>query len=977
MAAIGEEWQNRFRLDVIQDGRHGTAAPRHDARVSEEICKALNIEVLRADAGELSMEQHRYEWAGEMGDPRENPPTNGIVRHDFHMRKSGVTRPGIEPGSPWREASRQRGFCHHSTIISARSLARAWSTVQLMTNRDATRRKELGEQSAVLVLTQKTTRFIVPLDPIGRITASETKERLGSCIRASYVHNSFNQAAILRHAVQKFGKRSRAKLIRLGTSSYGSEPVLRQDIAVDEQPSIEDVAMKIERMSEEICAALNSEVLRADEAEASGIVRHDSHMRKSGSDPARNRARFAFVGEISYAFFHIRKADKVTASVGIQNTRLETPARISSLIEQVSKKTMRERREGDEGKFDLLFRSPRLMFVPAAPTAASALLPSLKSTRRDLTRGEEATDLATARSLSPPPPPSDRKLENGPVTITELSHEMAASCHNHRARSVEATRRRKALASFYRLFTVKCTLLKRLSPRPNPQALTINKYILLQYQALNFEGADSARRLFAHERSHVPIMATIWVLSVPFFRLPAVRKVLLCARQHHDNLSTFESTDYDLMSSNIAYPSAIRTINIALGLESGAAVAQWLGRSPPATAIRARYPAGSFPRVGIVLDDAACRRVFSEYSRFPRPCIPAPLHPRVSVNVMSRDDGHLRVPAGKSVTRNVIPGDENKGHISEIARANSKNPTHDLQGDRFLGHQIEWPVRMRKREEGGQGEEERKVISYCFIYKYAIKTLRWNGSLPKSTLEEARYETEDDLTRRRQGHDNTVVPLTAGGGTRISQRSDLAISQYSAELKWRGKREIPEKKSNHRPAASSGTIPTCENPGATHTGIEPGSPWWETSRLTAQPPRLPKPSKKSPRQGFRKAGCSDECTYNDEDVSRRFDGTCVALRPVVKRKRTMMFTSCDKHVRHKYSVLQQRSRSGEAIRATLTRTPRASTLLRARQPMEVKRGWLWSGAGMHGRGKRETLEKNHRPSASSGTIPKCGSDSPP
>ncbi|KAJ8881214.1 hypothetical protein PR048_017688 [Dryococelus australis] len=47
-----------------------------------------------------SMEQRRNERAGETGDPRENPPTNGIVR-----QKSEVTRPGIEPGSPWWEAS--------------------------------------------------------------------------------------------------------------------------------------------------------------------------------------------------------------------------------------------------------------------------------------------------------------------------------------------------------------------------------------------------------------------------------------------------------------------------------------------------------------------------------------------------------------------------------------------------------------------------------------------------------------------------------------------------------------------------------------------------------------------------------------------------------------------------------------------------------------------------------------------------------
>ncbi|KAJ8867068.1 hypothetical protein PR048_032930 [Dryococelus australis] len=55
---------------------------------------------------EASMEQRRNERAGETGQPRENPPSNGIVRHDSHIRKSGVTQPGIEPRSPWREASR-------------------------------------------------------------------------------------------------------------------------------------------------------------------------------------------------------------------------------------------------------------------------------------------------------------------------------------------------------------------------------------------------------------------------------------------------------------------------------------------------------------------------------------------------------------------------------------------------------------------------------------------------------------------------------------------------------------------------------------------------------------------------------------------------------------------------------------------------------------------------------------------------------
>ncbi|KAJ8888796.1 hypothetical protein PR048_008288 [Dryococelus australis] len=53
-------------------------------------------------------------------------------------------------------------------------------------------------------------------------------------------------------------------------------------------------------------------------------------------------------------------------------------------------------------------------------------------------------------------------------------------------------------------------------------------------------------------------------------------------------------------------------------------------------------------------------------------------------------------------------------------------------------------------------------------------------------------------------------------------------------MKGRGKREIPKK--IRRPVVSFGTIPTCEKPGATPPGIEPGSPSWEASGLTTKPP---------------------------------------------------------------------------------------------------------------------------------------------
>ncbi|KAJ8866962.1 hypothetical protein PR048_032824 [Dryococelus australis] len=53
-------------------------------------------------------------------------------------------------------------------------------------------------------------------------------------------------------------------------------------------------------------------------------------------------------------------------------------------------------------------------------------------------------------------------------------------------------------------------------------------------------------------------------------------------------------------------------------------------------------------------------------------------------------------------------------------------------------------------------------------------------------------------------------------------------------MKGLGKRENPEK--TRPPTASSDTILTCEHP-LTRPGIEPGSPRWEASALTARPPR--------------------------------------------------------------------------------------------------------------------------------------------
>ncbi|KAJ8889580.1 hypothetical protein PR048_009080 [Dryococelus australis] len=57
----------------------------------------------------MRVKRGEYPRAGETGDPRGNPLTSSIVRHDSHMRK-----PGSEPGSPWWEIAVWKAFSRRS-----------------------------------------------------------------------------------------------------------------------------------------------------------------------------------------------------------------------------------------------------------------------------------------------------------------------------------------------------------------------------------------------------------------------------------------------------------------------------------------------------------------------------------------------------------------------------------------------------------------------------------------------------------------------------------------------------------------------------------------------------------------------------------------------------------------------------------------------------------------------------------------------
>ncbi|KAJ8873805.1 hypothetical protein PR048_024640 [Dryococelus australis] len=82
-----------------------------------------------------------------------------------------------------------------------------------------------------------------------------------------------------------------------------------------------------------------------------------------------------------------------------------------------------------------------------------------------------------------------------------------------------------------------------------------------------------------------------------------------------------------LLQVELAVNNAYADIQVSVAL-SGATVAEQLASLPPTKVIQVQSPAGSlrFLHVGIVLDDAIGRRVFSGISRFPHPFIPALLH---------------------------------------------------------------------------------------------------------------------------------------------------------------------------------------------------------------------------------------------------------------------------------------------------------------------------------------------------------------
>ncbi|KAJ8875096.1 hypothetical protein PR048_022987 [Dryococelus australis] len=181
--------------------------------------------------------------------------------------------------------------------------------------------------------------------------------------------------------------------------------------------------------------------------------------------------------------------------------------------------------------------------------------------------------------------------------------------------------------------------------------------------------------------------------------------------------------------------------------------------------------ASGIPHVGIVLNDAAGRRVFSGISRFPRHCIPTLLHTHLTYLSSDLKISMLRAAQISPLHSKCFRYEKAP---SQLIFAPSPNLIHNCCSRTLITR---------------YGLEDRQNICRIHVFQRSHDSIR---------VKRCEYET-------------------------------------ASEWKGEGKREIPEK--TRRPAASSGTIPTCKNPEVTRPGIETGSPGWETSALTAHPPR--------------------------------------------------------------------------------------------------------------------------------------------
>ncbi|KAJ8873746.1 hypothetical protein PR048_024580 [Dryococelus australis] len=137
---------------------------------------------------EVSMEQRRNTWAGETGDPGENPPTSGIVRHDSHMRKSGSDFAGKRTRYTYVGGDRITGPSRSQFIVR-------WHRDKLLT----LVRKNAGSSPAILISVYHGIHLITPGGVMSEVSM-EQRRRARGWGNGSYSRKPADQ----RHRTSRF-----------------------------------------------------------------------------------------------------------------------------------------------------------------------------------------------------------------------------------------------------------------------------------------------------------------------------------------------------------------------------------------------------------------------------------------------------------------------------------------------------------------------------------------------------------------------------------------------------------------------------------------------------------------------------------------------------------------------------------------------------------------------------------------------------
>ncbi|KAJ8875702.1 hypothetical protein PR048_023601 [Dryococelus australis] len=287
-------------------------------------------------------------------EPVQNPPINGIVRHDSHMRNSGVSQPGIEPESLWWESrtvalgearpamnmsqtpafegEKQRGggealYVSSSRALDGPRLANFFPltpfapTCAVFFPRPQLRSllAERGQRICAFPEHQAVNPRICFIVVFGSQWHSAEKSR-------RYTHCDENTArqfralrlATMGHLISEAV--SPLSLLYLSASNAEERSSSMLSTKHDENTARLLEALRLEAMAHLQRVSVLDMIDLTENPPTSNVVQHDSHVRKSGSSPAGSLERLAevkwdctmlkrYLAERAYYWFYVESGN--------------------------------------------------------------------------------------------------------------------------------------------------------------------------------------------------------------------------------------------------------------------------------------------------------------------------------------------------------------------------------------------------------------------------------------------------------------------------------------------------------------------------------------------------------------------------------------------------------------------------------------------------------------------------------------------